>query len=134
VGKLTHAGVVESDDDKAQMDEHDSVEQVLSRGGPGVRELAEALRKLVRDVAAEATERGHLGWGTISYEAGSVFCYIAPLKDSVNLGFHRGVDLPDPQGLLQGTGKSMRHVKIRSIDEIDLDALTALLREAAELG
>jgi hypothetical protein len=50
------------------------------------------------------------------------------------MGFHHGVDLPDPQGLLQGTGKSMRHVKIRRMDDVDLDALTALLRQALELG
>jgi pyridoxal biosynthesis lyase PdxS len=50
------------------MDEHDSLEQVLSRGGPGVQELAEALRKLVRGAAPQATERGHIGWGNIAYE------------------------------------------------------------------
>ena len=116
------------------MDEDNSVERVLGRGGPGVRELAEALRKLVHEVAPGTTERGHVGWGNIAYEANSVFCYIAPLKDSVNLGFHHGVELRDPHGLLEGTGKSMRHVKIRRMDDVDLDALTALLRQALELG
>ena len=81
-----------------------------------------------------AVEHGHAGWGNVAYEAKGVFCYIAPLKDSVNLGFHRGVELRDPHGLLEGNGKSMRHLKIRSIDEIDMDAVGALVRQAAELG
>ncbi len=40
-------------------------------------------------------------------------CYIGVLKDRVNLGFHQGAHMRDPYGLLEGTGKQMRHIKIR---------------------
>jgi hypothetical protein len=59
--------------------------------------------------------------------------YIAPLKDSANLGFMDGVDLPDPRGLLKGTGKRLRHIKIKTVDDIDAEAFTALLRAAVAL-
>ena len=78
------------------METDDKVEQVLKTCSPRVRQIVESLRKLVRDAAPGAEERGYTGWGNIVYVHHSMFCYIGPQKDSVNLGFHRGVDLPDP--------------------------------------
>ena len=43
-----------------------------------------------------------------------IFC---PTSKWVNLGFYQGVGLADPEGLLEGTGAKMRHVKIRSLDD-----------------
>lgn len=48
----------------------------------------------------------------------------------VNVGFFRGADLPAPRGLLQGTGQSMRHVKIRPGEPLDGQALEALIEAA----
>jgi hypothetical protein len=45
----------------------------------------------------------------------------------VNLGFFRGSDLPDPQVLLEGNGRFMRHVKLRHGCEIDASALAMLI-------
>ncbi|MFY0662257.1 MAG: hypothetical protein JXR15_17315 [Shimia sp.] len=41
------------------------------------------------------------------------YCYILLHSDWVNLGFYKGAELPDPTGLLQGTGAKMRHIKMR---------------------
>ncbi len=60
----------------------------------------------------------------------SEICYIKPLKDSVNLGFFYGTKLSDPKRLLQGTGKTLRHVKIRRESDIDYDGIKQLLIEA----
>ncbi|MCS6818902.1 MAG: DUF1801 domain-containing protein [Chitinophagales bacterium] len=57
-------------------------------------------------------------------------CYIKPLKDSVNLGFFHGAKLNDPQKMLQGTGKSLRHVKFKRKEDIDLEAVKMLLQAA----
>jgi len=51
--------------------------------------------------------------------------------DDVNLGFYYGADLPDPEGLLQGTGKLLRHVKIREPKAIRSRALRRLLEAAS---
>jgi hypothetical protein len=48
----------------------------------------------------------------------------------VNVGFFLGAQLADPAGLLEGTGKSMRHVKLRPGDDIDREALAALIQAA----
>src|SRR5688572_29544908 len=58
------------------------------------------------------------------------FGYVNAFRAHVNVGFFQGATLPDPAGLLQGTGKFMRHVKIRPGLVIDTSALEALIRAA----
>ncbi len=58
------------------------------------------------------------------------YTYILPHTTWVNLGFYKGADLPDPSGILEGTGKQLRHVKIRSAQEADTPQ-NRLLIEAA---
>jgi hypothetical protein len=67
-----------------------------------------------------------------SHSDKDLILYIAPLKDSVNLGFYRGVSLNDPKHLLKGIGKRLRHVKIQSMDAIHLDDIKALILEAKQ--
>lgn len=57
-------------------------------------------------------------------------CYIAPQKNYVNLGFFFGSLLPDPQHLLVGEGKRMRHVKVRNVEDASNPALEELMKEA----
>ncbi len=57
-------------------------------------------------------------------------CYIKPLKDSVNLGFFHGANLNDPNKLLQGTGKLLRHIKFKKKENIDIRAVKGLLETA----
>jgi hypothetical protein len=42
-----------------------------------------------------------------------------------------GADLPDPEGLLEGGGKLLRHVKIRSLEDLEQPALRNLIEEAS---
>jgi hypothetical protein len=58
------------------------------------------------------------------------FGYVDAFKDHVNLGFFDGASLEDPAGLLEGTGKRGRHVKLRPGREIDAGALAALVEAA----
>ena len=57
-------------------------------------------------------------------------CLVVVYRDHVNLMFPRGVDLKDPQGLLAGTGKAMRHIKMFTADDIDRPGVRALIRQA----
>jgi hypothetical protein len=63
----------------------------------------------------------------------AAFGYVNAFTAHVNVGFFRGAELPDPAGLLQGTGKYMRHVKLRPGADIDNAALVQLV-EAAYTG
>ena len=58
------------------------------------------------------------------------FAYVNAFKAHVNIGFFRGAELSDPNGLLEGTGKFMRHVKLRPDDEVDAAALFELVNTA----
>jgi hypothetical protein len=49
----------------------------------------------------------------------------------VTFGFLRGTSLPDPAGLLEGTGKNLRHVKVKSLDDLRNPALRKLIEAAA---
>lgn len=53
-----------------------------------------------------------------------------PLRRTSTSGFFRGAELADPKGLLEGTGKFMRHVKLRPGRDVDAVALTKLIETA----
>jgi hypothetical protein len=60
----------------------------------------------------------------------AAFAYVDVFTAHVNVGFFRGAHLDDPAALLQGTGKFMRHVKVRPGHEVDRRALTKLIESA----
>ena len=59
---------------------------------------------------------------------------IKAFKNNVNFGFWRGTDIQDPKGLLQGSGDKMRHVKVTSLGDIDVNAFTDFVHQAVELN
>lgn len=61
------------------------------------------------------------------------FGYVDSFKAHVNVGFFVGPELPDPAGVLEGSGKFMRHVKLRCGAEVDVAAVRALTRAAYEI-
>ena len=68
------------------------------------------------------------------FEEKGLVCYIGAMKAYVNFGFYRGTELPDPDGLLEGTGKKLRHVKLRQSPTTREDALKKLVEEAVRLN
>lgn len=60
----------------------------------------------------------------------AAFGYVNVFKSHVNVGFYTGAALCDPQNLLEGTGKRMRHVKIRPGEQVHVQALEALIISA----
>ena len=60
----------------------------------------------------------------------AAFAYVDAFSKHVNVGFFPGSQLDDPRGLLQGTGKYMRHVKIMPGVDVDRAAVTALIRSS----
>jgi hypothetical protein len=58
------------------------------------------------------------------------YVYIAVQSAHVNLGFYHGTSLADPNGMLEGTGKELRHIKLQDVFTVKNSAIKALLREA----
>jgi hypothetical protein len=110
-----------------------TVDELLAPCTPEVRAIAEKMRALVLEVFPGAVEQVDsadklLAYGTGVKLAQQVF-YIAPFKAHANLGFLLGTVLPDPHGLLEGTGKRLRHVKLRTLDDVDRPELRELMLE-----
>ena len=100
-----------------------------------VKAIAQKLRELILADFPEATEVVRLGDGAASYGVGpkkmsESHVYVMPKTVYVNLGFWHGVNLADPKRLLEGTGKKMRHVKVRSVEEAANPALRDLVGAA----
>jgi hypothetical protein len=114
----------------------DDFEKLLVTNKPEAQALALELRKLIRHLLPKAKEKIYPGWGVADYgfaETGRGFLSIGPQKSYVNLYFMDGSELADPAGLLEGSGKRMRHVKIRKPEDLKNRALHTLVRQAARL-
>lgn len=110
----------------------------LSRHSREVRDLANALRRLVKQVVPEVNERVYPGWNILGYRvrAGKrevYFAYVSPHPDHVTIGFRYGAILNDPAALLENENlKQVRFVSIRRPAQVRRKALAALIRQAAE--
>ena len=114
----------------------DDFGRLLVNNKPEAQALAMDLRRLVRRLLPKADEKIYSGLGVADYgfgAAGRGFMSIGPQKGYVNLYFMDGDDLEDPAGLLEGTGKRMRHIKVQSPADLKNRALHALIRQAAKL-
>jgi len=100
--------------------------------------LTLALREVVLEEAPEAIEsivKGYavaIGFSFTGKPLKDGFCHVVTYSTRVNLGFNRGALLPDPNRLLEGTGKMIRHVTIGSLDDLDRPWLRRYLRTAIE--
>jgi hypothetical protein len=120
-------GVVTTDDTQFR--------RLVERYPPAVRELAWAARTLIRDVLPRVVEvvwhdQGTAGYGTGPRKMTEHFCWIAPYQGHVVLGFYYGTELPAPDGLLEGTGRLMRHVKVRSLADLERPEVRRLVELA----
>lgn len=104
-----------------------SVAEYVARVDAPLRPLFRATRAFVRKHAPELVERIYMD--IPSYWGSDALLYLADYSKHVNLGFNRGAHLADPEGLLEGTGKNLRHVKIRAKADLS-PALASLVREA----
>ena len=113
-----------------------SFEDVIASAPPEIQALAQAARALLADVMPGVTEvpwarQKIAGYGVGPKKMSQHFCYIAPFKKHLNLGFMYGARLPDPENLLEGKGADLRHIKIRSAADLERPELRALIEEAS---
>ena len=107
----------------------------LARTSADGRASADAARELVRRLDPEVVEviwahQGTIGWGIGPKKMSEHYAYLAVHPKHVNVGFYRGAALPDPAGLLEGTGRDMRHIKIYTPADVERPEIADLLRAA----
>jgi hypothetical protein len=102
---------------------------------PEVQAIARELKSLIASIHADFIEVAWPRQKIASYGIGTRkmsehYAYIAPQSHYVNLGFYHGVALEDPAGLLEGAGKRLRHIKIKSISDAKTKDVGRLLKAA----
>jgi hypothetical protein len=110
----------------------------LASYDPHVADLTLALREIVLEEAPEAMEsifHGYavsIGFSFTGKPMKDGFCHIVTYSGHVNLGFNRGALLPDPNRVLAGNGKMIRHVTIRNQKELERQFVRRYLQAAIE--
>ncbi len=115
------------------------LDALLSSRPDEVAETMQATCAALRKAAPEACEHifetyviGSLF--TFTGKAGGAFCHPVAYQNHVNLGFNRGAELDDPEGLLEGTGKLIRHIRIESPTVLSKSGVQKLIRQAVAQG
>jgi hypothetical protein len=98
-------------------------------GGDGRRGLARAWFDRMRGCGPDVRELLHDGHPTACV-GDAAFAYVDAFTAHVNVGFLFGASLPDPAGLLRGSGKRMRHVKLHWGAPVDEAAVSTLITAA----
>jgi hypothetical protein len=105
-------------------------EEILDGFDPRVIALANRVRRLVMGMIDGVTEAGYPGSKLIGFRRHGYFAFVQPMRDHVRLGLEHGAALPDFGGLLEGDGKRVRYISIRSARAATSVAVKTLLSAA----
>ena len=94
--------------------------------------VAKAVRTLMQ--AVKGVEEYVNPWSIPSFDSNGPLCCFMVGKEHVTFAFMRGAALPDPEKLLEGTGKGVRHVKLRSVADVRRPGVKKLVLEAVKLN
>jgi hypothetical protein len=108
----------------------------LGAFSPEIARISLRLRSLVLEEAPVSNEFIDAADNAVAISYGltdrpsDAFCQITVHSGWVELGFHRGSQLPDPDGLLEGTGRGIRHLRMASLDDLRRPFVGRFLRAA----
>ena len=95
--------------------------------------VTKAVRALVKKTVKGCEEYVN-PWKIPSFASNGPLCCFMVGKEHVTFAFMRGSALPDPEKLLEGTGKGVRHVKLRSVADVKRSGVKKLIVDAAKLN
>jgi hypothetical protein len=111
-----------------------TLKEVFSKASPTSLPLIKAAHEYLIELAPDTVIVPRLGEKSIAYGVGikkmsEAYCYLIPFKDYLNFGFYHGTDIDD-DGILEGTGAKIRHIKIRTLDDLKNPKLKKLVIRA----
>lgn len=109
------------------------IDAYVKRKNSKLKEVTDALRMLVRKTVPKMHESIN-PWGIPTFEWNGTLCYMMLGKHHITFGFPRGASLNDPAKLLEGTGKNLRHVKIKQVEQLRDANLRQLILDAKHLN
>ena len=108
------------------------VEEWLSGEPDALYAIAREWFKEMRNCGGSVTELIHDGCPVACID-NAAFAYVNVFKSHVNVGFYLGAYLKDPENLLEGTGKRMRHIKIKPSADVNKKTIRKLIGESCKL-
>jgi hypothetical protein len=106
-----------------------AIERWMNEHSGDLGAIAQYWFEVMRNCGSDVRELLHDGHPTACV-CDAAFAYVNAFTAHVNVGFFRGAELVDPSGLLEGTGRFMRHVKLRPDRRVDAKALKELIDTA----
>lgn len=94
------------------------------------KKIMEAVRQLIHE--SVTTAREEFKWSRPVFKSKKDFAYLKTAKSYVTLGFFDFAKLQDKQNILEGTGKAMRHIKLKTTNDIDRELLKEWFKTLAE--
>lgn len=115
----------------------DEIDEFFAAGDDDVAAVARAARRLVLDVRPDVVETLDRADGIVGYATGpralkDLWAGIAPHRRHVNLQLANGALVDDPGGLVEGTGKRVRHVKLRGVGDVARPEVRTVLERSLE--
>jgi len=110
--------------------ENEKVTEYINNASLEQKETLEMLRYLIHKTISGATE--HLKWGMPVFTKTKIFAYLRSTKNYVALGFYNIDSIHDSNGLLEGTGKNMKHLKIWKPEDINKGLIKKWLQATVE--
>ena len=109
---------------------NNNVTEYINQAPDQQKKIMEIVRQLIHENAGQVQEE--FKWSRPVFRNEKDFAYLKTAKDYVTLGFFNFQKLDDPGNLLEGTGKDMRHIKLKSVDSIDKDLLKKWISASSE--
>ena len=89
--------------------------------------ILEALRKLIHETVEDVSEE--IKWGFPVFGSNKDFAYLRFAKKHVTLGFYNIDKIQDPENFLEGKGNTLKHIKIKCIDELRKEVIVFWLKQ-----
>lgn len=117
------------------VDTHGTFDEAVSESTDHVKDIAQRLKELIIEIYPEVVEvpwpkQRIIGYGVGPKKMSEHFCYIGAHSEHVNLGFYYGAEIADPEGLMEGTGRKLRHVKMRKPEDVNRKEIRDLIKRS----
>ena len=112
------------------MDKMSVDEFVEAKVLPEFHPVVAMIRELMKECAPNAKEV--ISYGIPAYRVKRIIAVISPTKKDITFAFSHGAEFEDPYGLLQGVGKVSKHVKMKKLADVNIEALRYYIQQALE--
>jgi hypothetical protein len=114
-----------------------SFDDLVELASTNVRPILNAARAKILELKPDSVEVVRLGEKSATYGVGpskmkEAFAYLMPFKTHVNLGFYHADQLPDPSGILEGSGAKLRHIKLKAIESLESEPIIMMISASIE--